>query len=317
MTPQLNPPTLKLNPMIGRSLYGFRFPLQICAASLGFWLLCHAPGLAQEITRPPDPPASGTEQLAVSEMISDLATADVVYLGETHDRSADHDAQMQIIEAIYAQNPRVAIAFEMFQRPFQPVLDQYLAGEISEAELRRDSEYDRRWGFPWANYAPILQFAREHQLPLLALNTPTEITRKVALKGLNSLTPTEREWIPPLAEIRTDQAPYRDFLRPIYDDFHQDHGSSAGFENFFLAQVLWDETMAEVIAEFLTEHPDHLVIVLTGQGHMVYGYGIPSRVERRLPEIHQRLVLLNPDAAFQSAGGAIADYFWHSPQTAP
>lgn len=314
MVAQLKRHPLKLKPLMGRSRHFLRIPLQICATSLGVWLLCQSPGLAQEIIRPTDLPATGTEQIAIADLITDLATANVVYLGETHDRSADHEAQLQIIEAIYAQNPRVAIAFEMFQRPFQPVLDQYLVGDISEAELRRDSEYDQRWGFPWVNYAPILRFAREQQLPLLALNTPTEITRKVAIKGLTSLTPTEREWIPPLDEIRTDQAPYRDFLRPIYDDFHQDHGSSAGFENFFLAQVLWDETMAEVIAEFLTDHPDHLVIVLTGQGHMVYGYGIPSRVERRLPEIHQRLVLLNPDEAFQTAGEAIADYFWYSNQ---
>jgi uncharacterized iron-regulated protein len=296
-------PKLKIQPFNLKTLW---------AASLGLWLLWSPPAMSQQVVRPAQM-ADAVEQVAIATMLADLATADVVYLGETHDRDADHAAQLEIIRALHQQHGQIAIAFEMFQRPFQPVIDQYLAGDISLADLRRDSEYDQRWGFPWANYAPILQFARDQQVPVLALNTPTEITRKVAIKGLDALTPREREWIPPLAEIRTDQPDYRRFLRPIYEDFHQDHGSSAGFESFFLAQVLWDETMAEVIAQFLTQHPERQVIVLTGQGHMVYGYGIPHRVDRRLPEVSQRLVLLNPSDEFQIGGGAIADYFWFSP----
>jgi uncharacterized iron-regulated protein len=246
-------------------------------------------------------------------MTAALAGVDVVYLGETHDRPADHEAQLQLIQALHQQHPRLAIGMEMFQRPFQPVLDEYLAGTITAAELRQRSQYDRRWGFPWEYYASILDYARTHQIPVLALNTPTEVTQRVARKGLSALLESDLQWVPPPAEIHTDDAAYRQFLRPIYDEFHHEHGSSQGFENFVAAQVLWDETMAETIANFWLTHPTHQLVVLAGQGHIMYGYGIPNRVDRRIAEeLQQRLILLNP-AADRMAEPAIADFFWISP----
>ena len=72
--------------------------------------------------------------------------------------------------------------------------------------------------------------------------------------------------------------------------------------------------MADVLAQFLRENPDHTVVMLAGQGHVIYGYGIPSRVQRRLgDDLTQATLLLNPSEAFQSVGeGTIADHFWIS-----
>jgi len=146
---------------------------------------------------------------------------------------------------------------------------------------------------------------------VLALNVPTEVTQRVAEKGLDSLSEADRQWDSPISEIRTDNAAYRQFLQEIYSEFHENHGSSENFENFVLSQVLWDETMAAGIADFLQTQPDHQVVVLAG--HIMYGYGIPSRVQRRLgEEFVQRSILLNPtEDAWREA--AIADYFWTSP----
>lgn len=252
------------------------------------------------------------------EHIQHLAQADVVYLGETHDSVADHEAQLHIIQALYAENQaenrRLAIAFEMFQHPFQSVLDDYISGTIDEDTLRRDTEYDTRWGFPWEFYAPMLRFAREHQLPVLALNAPSEIVRKVAREGLESLDETERQVIPPLEEIRTDNQNYREYVGAVFAHAHHSAHGQMNFENFFAAQVVWDETMADNIAQFITENPDDQVVVIAGQGHVIYGYGIPDRVARRLgDDLEQHKVLLNPIPPIVEEGeGAIADSFWFS-----
>lgn len=302
-------------------LMSFAKSLRICCL-LGVLWCSSLPANAQQIVdlaQFPNPTASPTTNLTVPMLIDALATANVVYLGETHDRPADHEAQLQIIQALHQQNPQLAIGMEMFQRPFQPIIDQYLAGTISEAALRQQSQYDRRWGFPWDYYAPILQFAQAHQIPVLALNTPTEVTQRVAHKGLSALLEADLAWIPPLSEINTHSEAYRRFLRPLYDDFHQEHGSSQGFENFVAAQVLWDETMAATIASFLTGHPHHQIVVLAGQGHIMYGYGIPDRVDRRITEdLRQRSLLLNlgwndGDNNSDLDDAAIADYLWISP----
>ncbi|NEO00703.1 MAG: ChaN family lipoprotein, partial [Moorea sp. SIO3I7] len=83
------------------------------------------------------------------------------------------------------------------------------------------------------------------------------------------------------------------------------------FDNFFTAQVLWDETMAEKIALFAQANPDYQVVVIAGQGHIIYGYGIPSRVARRFNnQLEQISVLLGVQSEKLAGENAIADYLW-------
>jgi uncharacterized iron-regulated protein len=293
---------------------------KFCAWSLGIFCLGTIPACAQNTSTPHTPEQ---QQINQQKIVQQLLKADVVYLGETHDSPEDHQAQLEILQALYREKlknakdataPRIVIAMEMFQRPYQNILDQYIAGKITEEELIEQSEYEERWSFPWEYYAPILRFARAHQLPVLALNTPTEVTRKVARSGLESLTAAERRYIPPFSEIRTDNAEYRQMIQQSYEQHHQGgHGNSSSFERFFTAQVLWDETMAEAITQFIKANPDDQVVVLAGQAHIVYGYGIPSRVARRLNnnQLVQRSVLFGvPQKGQSRARKMIADYFW-------
>ena len=98
------------------------------------------------------------------EQISQWHKQNVIYLGENHDCPEHHVTQLQIIMELYQAKAEtklsLAIALEMFQRPFQPILDRYLAKEINEAELREQTEYNQRWGWDWEFYAPILRFAQ-------------------------------------------------------------------------------------------------------------------------------------------------------------
>ncbi|MFM7450519.1 MAG: ChaN family lipoprotein [Leptolyngbyaceae cyanobacterium] len=266
------------------------------------------------ITQPDRFPSSATTTHSppVRPQLQMLAQANVVYLAETHDRPQDHQAQLQIIQALYQRRPDLVIGMEMFQQPYQPALDRYLAGQLTEAQLQAATQYQQRWGFPWEFYAPILRFAQAKQVPVVALNLPSEITRKVARTGLESLTAAERQAIPD--DILKGPDSYRSRLLSLYQDSHQGHGNSAGFDRFFLAQVLWDETMADRIAELIKANPKQLVVVLVGQGHVNYGEGIPDRVARRLSSqlLKQVSVLLNPTQE-QAQDQAIADYFWYFP----
>jgi uncharacterized iron-regulated protein len=280
----------------------------LCTWSLGLlclWILpaCHPLSVATPtLTLVP----------SQTEIIKALTQAKVVYLAEIHDRPADHQAQLEIITKLYKHNPNLVVALEMFQRPFQPVLDQYLAGEISETDLITQTEYEQRWGYDWEMYAPILRFSQNHNLPLLALNTPTEVTRQVAKEGLASLTPAQQEYIPPLSEIDLDDPAYRQRIQEIYAK-HAGHGDSDSFERFFAAQVLWDETMADAIATYLQANPNAQIVVLAGRGHVIYGQGIPSRVARRIdsPNFTQASVLFASEDPEAFEEGMI-DYVWET-----
>ncbi|MEO8890509.1 MAG: ChaN family lipoprotein [Coleofasciculaceae cyanobacterium] len=284
--------------------------IPICAWSLGIFFLCTTSTYAQTST--PSQQAQMPLNVPNQNILQELAKANVVYLGETHDSLEDHKAQLQILQALHQQNQKIAIAMEIFQRPYQNIVDQYLIGKITEAQLVEQTEYEQRWGFSWEYYAPILRFAKLHQLPVLALNTPTEVTRQVARNGLESLTPEELKYIPPLTEIKTDNADYRKMALASYEQHSQaGKGNSASFERFFTALVLWDETMAEKIAQFVKDNPDYQVVVLAGKSHIIYGYGIPSRIARRLDDkLIQRSVLFAVPENRSPNTVKASDYLW-------
>jgi uncharacterized iron-regulated protein len=280
--------------------------VQLCALSLGLILVSTPIAYAQRVFSP-------VQQQAYSSpaVLDELTKAKVIYLGETHNKPQDHAAQLQIIQALHQRNPRIAIAMEMFQRPFQSFIDRYLADNINEEDLRDRTEFDERWGFPWEYYAPFVRFAKANRLPVVALNAPTEIVRQVARRGLERLSRDERRYLPPLSEIRTDDADYRQVMQELYEQHHKGKGNSRSFERFFQAQVVWDETMADKIVRFLQANPDYQVVVLAGKGHVAYGYGIPNRVARRVDGIVQRTILLNPAEDTPPRNNTpAADFFW-------
>jgi uncharacterized iron-regulated protein len=211
-------------------------------------------------------------------IIPKLADRRVVFVGESHDRYDHHLVQLEIIRRLHAIHPRLAIGMEMFQQPFQDVLDDYVAGTLGEQDMLRRSEYYQRWRFDFRLYAPILRYAREQQLPVIALNLPAELTQKVGRNGLDGLAAAERAQLP--AEIDRSDAAYEQQLRKIFEQ-HPDSGR--GFDNFLEVQLLWDEGMAQRAADYLAAHQDYHMVILAGSGHIAGGSGIPNRLARRLP----------------------------------
>jgi hypothetical protein len=168
---------------------------------------------------------------------------------------------------------------EAFQQPFQRHLDDYVSGKLSEQELLRETEYYRRWRFDFRLYQPILSFAREQRLPLVALNLPVELTQKVGREGIEALSDDERAGIP--EEIDRSDSAYEKRLEEIFE--HHPKIENRGFEHFLEVQLLWDEGMADRAAAYLESHPEYMMVIIAGSGHVAYGSGIPRRLVRRIP----------------------------------
>lgn len=213
----------------------------------------------------------------LSSIIKGVADKKIVYVGEVHNLFAHHAVQLEVISGLYRHNRKLAIGMEMFQQPFQETLDAYIAGNITEAEFLKNSEYFTRWGFDYNLYKPVLDFARAEKVPVVALNLQREIVNKVSAGGIDSLTDEEKEVIPDGLDF--SDAEYRGRLEEIFNM----HGNSRErkFDYFYQAQILWDETMSRSVDEYLRKNPDYQIVVLAGQGHLRYGSGIPKRTYRR------------------------------------
>jgi uncharacterized iron-regulated protein len=216
-------------------------------------------------------------QADLPEMVRSLDGNKVVYIGESHNNDWHHAFQARVVKALFERDPKLMIGMEMFQRPYQPFLDQFVAGEISEEEMLAKTEYFTRWKWDWRYYRPIALFAREHGLPIIALNAPGETNRKVARGGLESLTPDERKWI--AREIDTSIEAHRKYVEEVFNGHPM--GGMIKFENFYASQCLWEDTMAESVADAIAARPGHRMAVIVGSGHVRHRFGIPVRADKR------------------------------------
>jgi uncharacterized iron-regulated protein len=210
-------------------------------------------------------------------IIDALSSKKIVYVGEIHTNFSHHKAQLSIIKELYKRNKKIAIGMEMFQRPFQGILDDYISGRIDEKTMLKKTEYFGRWGFNYNLYKPIVDFAKQEEIPVIALNIAKEITEKVSKGGIESLSGQEKQQIP--QDIDYSDEAYKERLKKVFEA-HQ-ASKDRKFENFYQAQLLWDEAMAMSIDEFLKKNSDYQIVVIAGTGHIQYGSGIPKRASRR------------------------------------
>ncbi|NIA08244.1 MAG: PDZ domain-containing protein [Nitrospiraceae bacterium] len=220
---------------------------------------------------------SAKELSPVDRIINEISQKRVIYIGERHDMYGHHMAELRIIQGLVQRGCRFAVGMEMFQRPFQGVLDRYLNGKIDERTFLKKSEYFKRWDYNYRFYRPIIDYCKGHDIPIVALNLPAEISKKVARKGLESLSDKEMKQVP--QDIDWSNRAYKTRLMRI---FKEHNGTEIkDFNNFYQAQILWDETMARSVYDYLKKNSGRQMVVLAGDGHIAFGYGIPSRVYRR------------------------------------
>ena len=245
----------------------------------------------------------------LNKIIKQVVSHKVIYVGETHDQYGHHLAQLELIKGLVRQGRKLAVGMEMFQRPYQPVIDQYLNGAIDERTFLAKTEYFKRWKFNYHLYRPIVEYCKEQGIPLVALNLPSKIVRKVAREGLEALTEEERRQIPEELDLAGDS--YRKRLKVTFEQHPQ--SDIKNFETFFQSQVLWDETMAQSVHEYLKSHPDYQMVVLAGSGHVAFGEGIPSRVRRRGG--YEQSIILNLHD--ENPTPEMADYFLYPAEATP
>lgn len=251
----------------------------LCAAALAQVLVLPLAGTVHAVSEMETMNAIVVEpadSATLPQLVAKLAGERVVYVGETHTALADHQVQLEVLRAMAAQPGELAVGVEWFQHPFQPVLDDYLAGRIDEAEFLRRSEYYERWRFDYRLYRPIMQFARDNGIPVLALNAPRELTRAISNVGIEGLDVEQRADLPDGYDF--DDGAYAEKLRQI---FLLHAGGSGDFQRFLEVQLTWDERMAQGAAEYLKGSPERRILVLAGRGHIAGRSGIPNRVTRR------------------------------------
>jgi len=238
------------------------------------------------------PAEKTSEARAVEDAV---AASDLVFFGEAHDDRAQHEYEGYLLATLYDSEAAqggarpLLLGMEMFQRPFQGPLDDYVAGRIDEREMLRRTEYFTRWSFDYTFYAPLWRFCREHGIRVVALNADQAISRKTGREGIAALTGDERSQV--AAEIDLANAAHRERIVAMFTGGAHKVPEDR-LQKLYEAMTLWDETMAESAAAALdAAGPGARMLVVAGTGHIESGTGIPDRLARRAPGRRRTIVV--------------------------
>jgi aminopeptidase N len=241
--------------------------------------------------------------VSFEEMMEDLRQARIIYVGETHINRAHHDIQLMVLQGIFEKNQSVRVGMEMFERSYQPLLDRWSTGGFTEETFLKKINWKENWSYDFSLYRKILHFIRENRIGLTALNVSSKIVKKVATQGLASLTEEERNQI--AKDIDLSDPEHSAFVKERFaehdtDDLH-------GFDKFYEAQCVWDDSMAESVEQVIQSVKEEVpIVVFAGNGH-IEKFGIPKRVQRRV-NVSYRTVM--PVSVGETIKETAADYIW-------
>jgi len=225
------------------------------------------------------------DAITPAQLVSRLAGVRLLLVGEEHTNIDIHCVQARIIEGLQAAGRRVFIGLEMYPDTEQHWLDDWRGGLLTEDGFVRLSRWYDNWGYNWEYYRDIFVFARDHRIPMYALNAPREVVSAVRRRGFANLTPEEAAHIP--KDIDAGNPDHLAFFKATFA------GETGGpmmmgnmtddmWKSMLSAQATWDATMGYNAVQTLKRDggSDAIMVVLVGAGHVAYGLGIEHQARQ-------------------------------------
>lgn len=235
---------------------------------------------------------STNKTVSIDQLAQVLKGADVVFIGEYHGNHGSHWLQAQLQAALHKQHPKQVLSMEQFNRDKQSVLDQYLTGDIGEVALIKQGE---AWPNYKASYRPLVEFAKQHQLPVIAANAPADVVRCIGRQGrdyLAKLDKAARRQV--AAQPFLNNAQYQTAFQAVMHGPAQPAKSSdkaaSALSNSYLAQLSRDNTMAESILQAHQRYPKHQIIHTNGAFHSDNHLGTVALLKQRNPSLTIKVV---------------------------
>lgn len=226
------------------------------------------------------------QEIGLKGMVEKLSDYSIIFFGEFHDNKILHDLEFELLKMYYSKNKNLIISLEMFERDVQPVLDKYLSDEITEEEFVENS---RPWPNYEADYKPLVEFAKENELTVIASNIPRRYAAKISKQGLNaldSLSAEEKKFVARKHNVIDDEYKKR-FISVMESNMEHSEkmpmGKKINFETIYAAQCMKDDTMAESILKYHRLPPRRKVIHFNGEFHSRKHLGTAQKIQRLEP----------------------------------
>lgn len=225
-------------------------------------------------------------------IVTDMALADVLFFGEEHNDSAGHYLENKIFRALHAAyGSNVTLSMEMFETDNQLVLNEYLAGKIDESRFSKDV---RLW-INYKDYRPMIEFAKQNNILVIAANPPRRYVTMVSRRGMKSLDSLSKD-----AKKYLPKIPYDTLTGRYREKFFEIMKGSPGGENprVYHSQSLWDAGMANSIYKFWKKNKGKKIFHCVGRFHSDEKLGTVTQLQKRNPKLKILNISCFSDASF-------------------
>ncbi len=253
------------------------------------------------------------ETAKIINIVEDFKNFDVVIFGEEHNDSVGHHLEKLLFEKLYEEYGRnITLSMEMFDRDVQVVLNEYLNGKIKEYYLEKDA---RTW-VNYKDYRPLVEFAKEKHLDVIAANAAFRYVNMASRLGQNSLlslSETAKTFLAPLPYDSATGA-YLEKLNNLMAKMSAPKSKpdmaktdSVKMEkmpmkmphiNINQGQSLWNATMAYSISEYLKKHPHKKIMHINGRMHSDEYFGVVEQLRKYNKGIKVMVISAFPDSSF-------------------
>lgn len=219
----------------------------------------------------------------LEDILLNVKAGTVVVMSEQHDKEAHHQNQRDFLVSVSGGPFSISVGMEFFSYPDQAAVDDYVFDRVSEDDFLKKIKWQTAGLFSFFNFSnfPFSFYRFQVRLPAykggrtLALNFPRELSGKVAKSGLDGLSDAEKLMMPPNFERGLDS---------YFERFHEvmkGHAKEEQIQNYFMAQSLWDDTMAWKAADYMSKNPNQFLMIIVGDFHVAYQDGLIARLKKR------------------------------------
>jgi len=177
-------------------------------------------------------------------LLKDAAGADIILFGELHNNPIAHWLQVQLTRDIFKEKDEsLVLGAEMFETDNQLLLDEYIAALIRETNFENEAKLWKNYS---TDYKPLVNFARENEIPFIATNIPrryASIVNQKGFEGLGELNKDALNLIAPLPIPYDPELPGYKAMMEMMGGMGKEQGNA----NFPKAQAVKDATMAHFI----------------------------------------------------------------------
>ncbi|PTS83023.1 iron(III) ABC transporter [Pseudomonas sp. HMWF032] len=234
-------------------------------------------------------------RLTPEQLLTRLAAAPKVLVGERHDNPDHHALQLWLLRALAAQRPQGSLLLEMLTPDQQVKVDQVRAAIVA-GQAPQDMLGALNWqpGWAWSLYGPLVQHALRQPYPLLSANLERREVMQIYAR------------VPQLQGPASTAAPVREALFKQIRESHCNLLPDSQLPAMLAVQQQRDRRMAEAL--LAAPEPS---LLFAGAFHVRRELGVPLHLQD-LGAAAGVQVLILAEVGSQVAAQS-ADYVWYTP----